>query len=600
MDFNNNRELIDSVNRELGEFCETFQNSRKDFLKLGRMASRSAVFTFNDDTRDWAINHGGGSEIQYHIFRHNNELGYGIGFNAQYVPFHNEKSSVEYIRPYILAFLSDSTLKENLIAAGFRYIYGDDEKLRNIKDGEYVLFGKTFTLDHDANGYHLSDEHTNQMISDMKGIMFETYKRVFELKDNFENIDFMIDDIIEVLEYKKQVILQGPPGTGKTYKAKDVAEWIITGKISESKKDQKVILENSDQFELVQFHPSYSYEDFVRGITAKAKSTQVEYVNENRILVDFSNRALTNLQDQSKPTIYVLRRKFAESEMNGFIDHIQLSIEENDGEHAVNETVFITEIREDGFKYTGRKQDGSLWEAAPRTMKFKDIIEGYAQECDSRASYQGAHDISGLAIQHASYYYRMVEQFREYIGDNTTDFTGEVRPALKKYVLIIDEINRANLPSVLGELIYALEYRNQTVESMYDINGDKSIVLPENLLIIGTMNTADRSVGHIDYAIKRRFAFIDMLPKREVIENEVAKALFDLVNVLFEKTYLSPDFEKKDVQLGHSYFLAKDHNELRLKLNYEIIPILNEYVKDGLLLETAKEYIDNQIATFVL
>jgi MoxR-like ATPase len=600
MDFINNRELIDSVNRELGDFCETFQNTRKEFLKLSRMASRTALFTFNDDTRDWAINHGGGSEIQYHIFRHDDELGYGIGFNAQYVPFHNEKSSVEYIKPYILAFLSDPDLKANLTAAGFSYIYGDDVQLRNIKDGEYILFGKILKLSHDTVGYHLSDALTAQMISDMKGVMFETYKRVFELKDSFENINVMIEDIIEVLNFKKQVILQGPPGTGKTYNAKDVAERIITGNISDDKADQKVILEDSDRFELVQFHPSYSYEDFVRGITAKAKGSQVEYVNENRIFVDFADRAMTNLKDQIKPTLEVLRRKFAESEMNGFIDHVQLSIEDNYGEHAVNETVFITEVRDDGFKYTGRRQEGGLWEAVPRTMKYTDIIEGIAQESNSRASYQAAHDISGLAIQHASYYYKMVEQFREFIGENMPEFNDEVRPPLKNYVLIIDEINRANLPSVLGELIYALEYRNQTVESMYDINGDKSIVIPENLLIIGTMNTADRSVGHIDYAIKRRFAFIDLLPTRDVIKDETAKALFDLVAVLFERTYLSPDFDRKDVQLGHSYFIADDHKDLRLKLKYEIIPILNEYVKDGLLLETAKEYIDNQIAYFVI
>ncbi|HEU4554138.1 MAG TPA: AAA family ATPase, partial [Chitinophaga sp.] len=84
------------------------------------------------------------------------------------------------------------------------------------------------------------------------------------------------------------------------------------------------------------------------------------------------------------------------------------------------------------------------------------------------------------------------------------------------YVLIIDEINRANLPSVLGELIYALEYRSQFVTSMYEYKGEREIMLPKNLFLIGTMNTADRSVGHIDYAIRRRFAFIDVLPDENV------------------------------------------------------------------------------------
>jgi 5-methylcytosine-specific restriction protein B len=188
------------------------------------------------------------------------------------------------------------------------------------------------------------------------------------------------------------------------------------------------------------------------------------------------------------------------------------------------------------------------------------------------------------------------------------------------YVLIIDEINRANLPSVLGELIYALEYRynpdkpkENVVESMYSLKqegiegtGDRALRLPNNLFIIGTMNTADRSVGHIDYAIKRRFAFIDVPPTDvaidEVIDdadlNRKAKALYADVSKLFneEKTadkpaYLQSDFKAKDVQLGHSYFLVDSLSELNMKLEFEIKPILFEYVKDGVLSQEAEKEI---------
>jgi len=192
------------------------------------------------------------------------------------------------------------------------------------------------------------------------------------------------------------------------------------------------------------------------------------------------------------------------------------------------------------------------------------------------------------------------------------------------YVLIIDEINRANLPAVLGELIYALEYRynpdnplETTVESMYalkqgkdDEEGDKNLMLPENLFIIGTMNTADRSVGHIDYAIRRRFAFVDVLPSSSPIDvvikdptlNKKAKDLFETISLLFHEkengqdqipVYLQSDFKKKDVQLGHSYFLAQDEETLKLKLKYEIKPLLLEYIKDGILSEDARQIISN-------
>jgi len=183
-----------------------------------------------------------------------------------------------------------------------------------------------------------------------------------------------------------------------------------------------------------------------------------------------------------------------------------------------------------------------------------------------------------------------------------------------KYVLIIDEINRANLPAVLGELIYALEYRydednaeETTVESMYalkqnkdDEEGDKSLKLPNNLYIIGTMNTADRSVGHIDYAIRRRFAFVEVLPEKSIINDviqdnvvrEKANKLYDQVSLLFSNGNLAPDFKATDVQIGHSYFLADTLETLNLKFEHEIIPILKEYLKDGILLNSAKNIID--------
>src|SRR5690606_36146574 len=163
----------------------------------------------------------------------------------------------------------------------------------------------------------------------------------------------------------------------------------------------------------------------------------------------------------------------------------------------------------------------------------------------------------------------------------------QAKTELKNYVLIIDEINRANLSSVLGELIYALEYRGEAVESMYAVGNDSKLILPPNLYIIGTMNTADRSVGHIDYAIRRRFAFVDVLPKdlSEEVNISFDTELFYSVENLFD-TNLSPEFEKKDVQLGHSYFIdkSKDGGSMDIRLEYEIKPILLEYVKDGVLI----------------
>jgi len=253
-----------------------------------------------------------------------------------------------------------------------------------------------------------------------------------------------IDKYCKLLkECKPQIILQGAPGTGKTFTAEEIAK--------------KLTNNNEDEYKIIQFHPAYSYEDFVRGIVAKPAPNGVIYEVEDKILLDFVNKA---------------------------------------------------------------KKDEN-----------------------------------------------------------------------KNFVLILDEINRANLPSVLGELIFALEYRGKFVDCLYKKGTDNKIKLPNNLYIIGTMNTADRSVGNIDYAIRRRFAFVTLKSEKQVIETVIkdinvknkAINLFSAVNLLF--TNIAPDYNKDDVMIGHSYFLADNLSKLELKLEYEIKPILREYVKDGILLD---------------
>lgn len=170
-----------------------------------------------------------------------------------------------------------------------------------------------------------------------------------------------------------------------------------------------------------------------------------------------------------------------------------------------------------------------------------------------------------------------------------------------KFFLVIDEINRANLATVFGELIYGLEYRGKSVATPYTVNENNKVKLPNNLYIIGTMNTADKSIGGIDYAIRRRFLFFPLLPDRDIIldyrkgvcgsleaenkqmkVNEKAAVLFDQVAELFNSDNLNTEYYKDDVQIGHTYFLVTSEDQLYLRFRYQIIPILREYYKDGL------------------
>jgi len=106
------------------------------------------------------------------------------------------------------------------------------------------------------------------------------------------------------------------------------------------------------------------------------------------------------------------------------------------------------------------------------------------------------------------------------------------------------------------------------------------------------MNTADRSVGQIDYAIRRRFVFITIDTNKAVIKSENGKKLFEKITQIFDK-YTSPDFNINDVKIGHSYFIGDD-KKIEMNYKYQVLPILKEYLNDGVLVEEAKETIENE------
>lgn len=478
MEFKTFGELIQILNSSLGDFCDEFARKRVELAELDRIHRRGQLFSYkSSSSNNWAINSGGGTEVQYHIELEPEDLTltYGLGFNTKYVPFaSNKRSMIDIMQPFINGFLLHKDKLVNLLP-DYNIVIGSLDQLKNPEIDQYTLFGKSVNISSIDNRYIIDEQTLNEICQDLKR-QFEPYQIIFREAKNQNKFSLANQNLLNILEYKGQIILQGPPGTGKTYTAKDLAEQLIFGKISTDKKEQKNLLGSSEQFKLIQFHPAYSYEDFVRGIVAEANDEgSITYSVKDKILSDFAKNA-----------------------------------------------------------------------------------------CDS---------IENLP-----------------------------------YVLIIDEINRANLPSVLGELIYALEYRDETVESMYAINEEHSIVIPSNLYIIGTMNTSDRSVSHIDYAIRRRFAFVDVLPKVLPMENfnvDSFKAISELFiknfdeyvqnnNIELKKSdYLSEEFKPETFWLGHSYFIEPDGLDFALRMKYEIMPILKEYVKDGILKETALKYIDN-------
>ena len=390
------------------------------------------------------------------------------------------------------------------------------------------------------------------------------YKVEFETIESNMTNQAIKPTIIDLLHYKHQIILQGPPGTGKTREAKRIAKQLLGLNDNDS-------LEGNEQFKLIQFHPSYSYEDFVRGIVAQPNETGggIVYTAENKVLAEFAEKALKAFQEPIKWENF---RDFLEKE---------------------------------------KKEGREVYFDEGKELKYNFI-----QNNELRYLSRGNHNLAGIPIEEFcqrnlddkfdSFYKNYHKWGWKFITDYFIKWANDFKRK-KSYFLVIDEINRANLSTVLGELIYALEYRGESVESMYAIDDDNSFTLPPNLYIIGTMNTADRSVGHIDYAIRRRFAFVNVLPKE--LEGNFDKNLFKAVSKLFIENYdeyinntdtklkraktLSPEFKPEDVWLGQSYFIQKKYSDgkdvpMSIRWEYEIKPILLEYIKDGILIDNIK------------
>jgi AAA domain (dynein-related subfamily) len=149
------------------------------------------------------------------------------------------------------------------------------------------------------------------------------------------------------------------------------------------------------------------------------------------------------------------------------------------------------------------------------------------------------------------------------------------------HVLILDEMNRANLPRVFGELMYLLEYRGESVDLLYT----QDFTLPENLLFIGTMNTADRSIRSIDIALRRRFEIIECFPDRRILEAHYASAINGVADLLDGFDRLNQrlqDLLDRHHTIGHSFFMADPMTPDRLRNTWrrQLAPLLEEYFFD--------------------
>ena len=346
-------------------------------------------------------------------------------------------------------------------------------------------------------------------------------------------------------------ILYGPPGTGKTYNSIDKAVKIATGK-SGLHTENKIVfdqLRKEGQIEFVTFHQGYSYEDFMVGIKPNVDSEELTFKPHKGIfykLVDSAKRNYLASRDKKG-----LSKSFEEV-FNDLVEPLDEA-----------ENVKIQMLSGMAFEITA--VDGN-------TIRFNKPRggNGHTLSVDTLKSFvEGKRDVIGLN----AYYNPLIERIKQGMVFTAAEVPIE---KLKNYVLIIDEINRANISKVFGELITLLEDDKRIdAENSLSVtlpNGELNFSIPPNLYIVGTMNTADKSISLIDVALRRRFEFLGYYPDPNILKGKYDDRV-ELLQKLNEAIFTRK--KTADYLIGHGYFMKAETTE-QIILN-KIIPLLMEY-----------------------
>jgi 5-methylcytosine-specific restriction protein B len=347
-------------------------------------------------------------------------------------------------------------------------------------------------------------------------------------------------------------ILYGPPGTGKTYVTIDMAVKIIDSNSSTDHSINKARfdeLRKQEQIEFITFHQNYSYEDFMVGLRPDIDQPKLQFTSFKGAFYQIAQKAKLNYlaSKNSKPAardfFEVLNEIFQPLEEDKEVEVIMASGISYHVTDFTSSTIY--------FRKSNKSTSHTLSIAT-----LKEIVEG------TRILN------SGLVV----YYNPLAKLIREK-QESQSVFAEQ----LKNYVLIIDEINRANISKVFGELITLIEddkrlgEKNELTVTLPNMITNFGV--PPNLYILGTMNTADKSIALIDIALRRRFDFIGKYPDYQVLIDahliEEEKLLRSLNTAIYNKKHTA------DYLIGHAYFL--NGNPIEHVLLKKIIPLLNEY-----------------------
>ncbi len=376
-------------------------------------------------------------------------------------------------------------------------------------------------------------------------------------------------------------ILYGPPGTGKTFNAVNHAVAIIERKeISQIKDEKREDVKNrfdelvkSGVIAFTTFHQSYGYEDFVEGLKVESEDNQLVYDVKPGVFKALCEKALESGNGSL-------------TQLNNAIEALKESLQEEQVE---------LETSAQGKKFSLTYKGRSAFYAKPIAGEYEnpvsiEAIKKLYINPDIKSGSEGVHfKIYTLpVIKYLKDTYGLKDYQKKEVNNSP-------------HVLIIDEINRGNISKIFGELITLIEAdkREGSKEALSVIlpYSKKKFTVPNNIHIIGTMNTADASIAKLDVALRRRFDFIEMPPKPSLLQ-DITVAGIDLKKMLESINQRIELLYDREHTIGHSFFMGLSDNPtiggLAEVFEKNIIPLLQEYFFDDWerihwVLDTLKE-----------